>query len=866
MSFDAMSLEFQSAIKNRLPKSVWSNYVDIRLDPLGMAVTIPGSGRSVEHSGRALFANGGELPWLVVGEPGSGKSTMLANLVEEMLNEGRWTFFLPMASYDSARELVQFFAAADVDAEAVAEIRARGDGIFILDALDEARAEELGDLFEVIIEWSAESVRLGNTVIVSCRTAEVPGWVHMRVAEAMMLPVPDEEIDRLFEETRTKRNRSTLEADPLDGLYRELREVCRNPLLLMMTIYLYQTDGLTGLQGISSRASLYRYFFDELGRWDQIKRAPTASETAFTAAVREALYSNIGYRMHESGRVYVREADLQKWIAELFRSQRMDYLFSSKQPPTVAQAFDYIVLHAPMNARALGALGGYEYGFVHQTFGDVFAAMEIAAGTDPIVEAEQLIADRSRRHWEVLVPLAGILDAPDELTRSIARIAFEQKRQDLLLLSARCIRDRWNMPRSEADDLCMRILEAFKYWEEFDYALIHALKELPLSGSFPRRLRRDHDRFVRKYAEYVPAELVNSSLEDLVRYLSSEDLTTSCNAAYSLGGRDYHDAAQMERIVLALQNRAETAPAVLHEQIVAALKEIASPLSRAWLEAVCQDAQAPERSRAFALNGLGRIGDVRSVDVVISYMRNHNNLYRDSASWSLQSLAKEIRWSHLSVYGQIIGAYSSCLESESGDVEGVFAKGNIMYSLGVLGAKEHLPEIISCVETADDPYVVEDGLNAIGLVGSEVHGKFLARYLDHYDPVVRLKAAEALLKINAQRFAADVRPMLLDTCPMVRDALRTELRKVNIISDPLESKTLQESFASPLIERDRVVVRLSRGDAALVAELGETLLQQRQITSRPKIDERVEGTFVTMSNDAFDVIRSRIEESARRRA
>lgn len=864
MIFDA---RYVSALSNVLPRPAWADFIETELAPLTIAVArLPAAPAVATHGGlRALLAERSERPWLVVGDPGSGKSTLLGDLARELLKDRAWVFFLPMASFDVDRAIERQLRGSMFSDKQIRELLRSGGATIIFDAIDEAPVSAVDDIFERVLQWAAPVVRQRNVVVLSCRIAEVPAWVHPRVAEARLLPVADSEIDRVFEEIRQQEGRSSLESSPLHGLYDQLRDLCRNPLLLMMTAYLYQREGLEGLHDLRSKANLYRYFFDQLNSWERKKRAQTSEERALTSAAREAILGEIGRHLHFAGRVYVREADLLRWVGDAIQLDRIRALLSPNIPRDSLNIKEHLVSAPPMNARPRGALNELEYGFLHQTFGDVFAAIALQADDNSLGEAERLVLERSTAHWDVLIGLCGVMDGPERLTQRIVRIAFEERRQDLLLLAARCMRDRWDFASTEADDLCMRILEAFKYWDAFDYRLIHALSHLRLSPQLPRRIARDVQRFVTKYASSIPDEIANATTEQLFRYLDGGSPRDAINAAYTLGQRRYDDEEGRSVVVQRVMRRAANCDAALHEQLAATLKDLASPEARVFLEAICADRSLPPRSRAFALNGLGRIGDVRSVETVVAFMIDHSNQYRDSASWSLQMLAKVARATSASLFAEIKRVYVDALARETADIEGVSAKGNIMYSLGVLGASECLDGIRQALARETDAYVVEDGVNAVGLLAGPTEIAILAEYLNHEDPIVRMKAAEALLTVDGSRARPLVAPLLMDKYPIVRDAVRARVTDAvpEVTNEANGRGRIRAALSKPTLERDQVqVVLTSADDATMVSEVAETLLSQRRIQSRPRTHQRGNSIYFVFSEEAFTEIRKRFMEGA----
>jgi HEAT repeat protein len=860
------SEQYRSALERILPPLGWAEFVDIDLDPLALSVVRPGRMQDERVRGTTIFSDATvDQPWLVVGSPGSGKSTLLATFARERIGQGHWVLFLPMASFEINRSIEDQLTGASLDRRTVRSLLRNGGTTVIFDAVDESPYDDIEESFTRLLEWADSGEASGNTVIMSCRTADVPPWVHPRVAEVSLLPISDEEIDRVFEEIRRKQGRSALEASPLDGLYRELRELCRNPLLLMMTAYLYQSEGLEGLHNLRSKANLYKHFFDELNTWERIKRRQTSLERAMTSTLRESLLAELGLRLHLAARVYVREADLLGWVGESLRTERIRNVLPGSRALDSLQVMSHLVSSPPMNARPRGGMGELEYGFLHQTFGDVFAAMALHSHDDPFSEAEAFIRDPTSRHWEVIGFLCGLLDGPERLVQKIVRIAFEERRQDLLLLAARSIRDRWDLPPSEADDLCMRILEAFKYWDAFDYRLIHALGHLGLSSQLPRRIVRDVQRFVVKYASWIPMELVHETTEHLIYSVETGTMRDAGNAAYTLGQRRYRSDADKRRVVKAVIARASVAEPELHEQLIAALKDLASADSRSFLESICADAASPSRSRAFALNALGVIGDLRSVGTVIDFMLDHRNMYRDSASWSLQMLAKVARNSDPDLFDHIKRVYAEALLVETPDVEGVFAKGNMMYSLGALGATEYLDAIVGVLATEEDPYVIEDGVNAVGLLAGSAQVPILRTYLNHDDPIVRMKAGEALLSLDHQGNKDAVSDLLMDRFRIVRDSIRSRLAAVSSPSTRKRNRSvsIQGALSRPIMDRDQVTVRIkSEHDAKRIMKVAEALLEQRTIQSRPRTISRGSSVYLVFSEEAFTAVRRRFEEGS----
>jgi HEAT repeat protein len=707
---------------------------------------------------------------VVVGEPGSGKTTLLASLARH--EETRLLALQPMGLWTEDISLESLLAMGVLPEDRMRTLLTEGNGLVIFDAIDEARRANLDAVFEDLIKFMGEYP--GNQYVLSCRTAELPPWVGASLDQAHVLPVSEAEIERHM---ALARDRLISNCGQQPELHDGLKDLCHNPLLLGMTLALYEEGGPRGLEGITSRARLYELFLDQLEVREQAKRPPLPSERSLTPGCRQEILGYLGNKFHEDNQVYVTAVSMERWLAERLSEGAWDAWWADRRP-SASQLSKALATRPPMKGVVRRQGESPRYAFLHPTFVDIFAAkyvQETGAADIPGTVAA-LVGVKSRGHWEVVSQLCGLVSRPEDVTTAVVQVANEHRRQELFRLAAMCVRDCWTMPLLEADDVRLRVIDAFKYWDiPFDYDLMRAVKgTLRATGaSFPKRLAEDLDWFITKYAVVVPTELSATPTDTLVKLVSGDNEALVIDAAYTLGVRSELDHNETERIRAALTDAAGSASGIVREQILAALKELASPESVPLFLNVIRTPDETPRSKAYALNGLGRVGDLRQADAVMEYMSDHVNPYRDSASWSLQALGRKAEAIDRALLTRIKQAYIDALEKESDDIEGRYAKGNMLYSLGVLKAKEFAGRIVKVVERAKEAYVVEDGINAVGLLGGEGSVELARRLLTNADPVVRMKAAEAAVRFSDQDALGEIQRLLSNEneYPIVREAL-----------------------------------------------------------------------------------------------
>lgn len=724
----------------------------------------------------------------IVGDPGSGKTTLLTELVKRYINYDKLIpVFIPMGMY-SERDMIDFFDLKELSRQAVEELLDRGRFLIVFDGVNESPADSLDDVFHSITKFIKKYP--SNRYFLSCRTSEFPDWVHEDLTEVTILPVSMDEIEHQFLAVLGDfKGREIMNRISLEQGYTRLKELCQNPLLLAMLLTIYKGTLEDDPGRITSRARLYEKFLQRMEHRERKKRKPRVEERTLPSGLREEILSLIGFKMQEKELVYVVEETLQRWLVEAIDSGQWDTWWRPGERPTLQTLFRNAVGKPPIKA-----IGNEEdpkyFAFLHQSFGEYYSALYLKNSLDSdrleLSDLDLFILDATRRQWEVITLLCGLLDDAEQITSYIKHKAEELRNQSLLVLAGHCVRDASHIPSEEADDVRIRLIDAFKYWDiPFDYELIHAIKETMgrQSSLFPHRLAEDALRFAEKYAQVIPVELKETSIESLKRYLFCEDSSLVIDSAYTLANRTYRSESEKREVTGFILARLESSTTgIVREQLIMALKMLADPVSLPTLLRLIADTGESPRARAFALNGLGQIGDLSATQPIIDYLLNHQNPYRDSASWSLQMLGKIAMSKAPELAEHLKNVYMQALLRETDDIEGRYAKGNIIYSLGIMQATEFTDQILEWILTQKDDYVLEDAINAIGNLGDYRASNILISFITWNDPVVRMKAANALGEIGYCEAIPDLENLLGDHFPIVRETAKKAIDKLVLSS------------------------------------------------------------------------------------
>ena len=728
----------------------------------------------------------------VISAAGTGKTTLLLRLLEDIcVNTNKQPVFLPLADYEHSEEFDQFVARNLPDDITPDKI---GDAHYVAwDGVNEAQKPDLPSVFKDIQKFHSVT---GAPFLLSCRPDEYPfgmravGGRGPPLEEVQIAPLDSARVREKFIElfqldspsqAMARRGLDRLSALCVVPLYYAMVQdtVAKSPLAKRQQV-------INAMLGASTKTDVYRQFIDETLVREESKTLDSGIDNV-TAALAEFTLSRLGMHMQCNDIVYWEGAHFEKFLRELLGSKPFTDLFpevQSSEWPTLIKTLRRRPPLRPIAART----AHNKVAFLHQSIGEYFAALKVFQAKRDDEEWQNeltlLLEPTTKRNWPTIEFVAGFPNMEEPVIECIADFAMDKKRQDLLVLAARCVTDTQHAKPIVVEDLQIRMMEAFKNWgRAFDYELVHELAELGKRGvRRPRteRISLDIDRFVKKYSEFRPAPVPDLTLAALCDIVEKGNPNEAADAAYTIGlqGRTTDSAKVAKRLVAAYPG----CPWQVREQIVAALKDINAVDQFDLIAQIVGEPPLPEavRTQVFAMNALADFKDLRAIPVVTDYLNDGRRLFRDSAAWSLQKLALRAQeLGEAEKVAAIKSNYWHVLTTEQESNERKYLIGNILYSLGKLRAQEYAQPIVDWAPRESEPYVLEDLVFGLGLIGDAQHAGFVSRFTEHADPAVRLKALEALELLNATAMADVARRCLDDEFPVVRQlaaSVETKLR------------------------------------------------------------------------------------------
>jgi HEAT repeat protein len=761
------------------------NYIELHVEPIRRSLgRVRGAhiGDSDLDLSEAVAA--AKRPVVLIGGPGAGKTTILAEYMSDLMSDpDTIPAYAPLGFYRTSTDLLSLLDLREFTAPEITEMLDSGRITIAWDGANEAGRDCIDEIFVEILALQRRFPKIRQ--VVTCRESELPGWVGGNMDLLQMLPVPDAEVEKQFLRVLgpgVGRDALSAMRDSTLGSV-DWRRLCQTPLLLTMTLSVI-VDRPEVLQqsatAIKSKADLYAVFMNQLRAHEREKPRATSWLALMPTAAHELVLQQIAYRMEISDSVFVDELVVQKWTADVSRLPELKEWWPGRQQPANTDVFAAVAHHVPMRSFTLPSRPPL-YGFLHQSFiayyAGMFVSQSLKAGGLTWADVGRLLDARARKHWELAEFWVGIEDDASEVVEFIARHAARRRAQELLVLAGAGVRNAKRISVAVADDVRLRLLDAFKNWNiPFDYDLIQSVFDSfkgDATTELPPRLRYDADRFAKKYAQSPPIELVDVATEALRELVVGPDELRAVDAVFTLGRRRFADQAERHDTVLFLLDAITRVSPRIREQAVVALKELGDTAAINVLTELVRDRGEGARTRAYALNALAECGDIASADVIIEYLLDITNPYRDSASWSLQMLGRKAKEVGDRRIDDILNAYRIALSLPDTGDERRYCRGNVLYSLGALQGDVAI--VLNAIEGEDDPYILEDAIQALGMLQEERAIPFLRKHLHADDPALRLKAAEAIGQINVAAALPDLQTLLNDKYGVVADAARKAL-------------------------------------------------------------------------------------------
>jgi predicted NACHT family NTPase len=394
---------------------------------------------------------------MVLGKPGSGKSTFLQSIAVQC-NQGefqpdRIPIFIRLKNFvEDARESGKYsllsYIRQEIDGEDIPErqvetLLRHGSTLILLDGLDEVPERESHEVLRQIRQLSEEYYK--NQFIITCRIAAQPyqfeGFTDIEIADFDQAQIAAFAKKWFVVVSKKSKEEGLAKAAQfMDKLQlpenRKIRELVTTPLLLTLacSVFTAKVDFPT------KHADLYKQGLDILlTGWDEAKGIQRdAIYRHLSLHHKIKLLSQIATTTFEQGSCFFEQSTLHQQIADYLRS-----LPNAQIDPEALQLDSQAVLksiqvqHGLLVEQAKGI-----YSFSHPTFREYLTARNVVASPDPQVldkNLSRLVSHMTEPRWrEVILLTASMLGNADALLQSMKRcvdglMAADQKLQQFLV-------------------------------------------------------------------------------------------------------------------------------------------------------------------------------------------------------------------------------------------------------------------------------------------------------------------------------------------------------------------------------------------------------------------------------------------------
>ncbi len=474
---------------------------------------------------------------LIVGGPGSGKSTLVSWLATHSANKGDLPFVLAVRSLQNGSLAVADIAKLNsVDASLVTSAFEQHRAVLLVDGLDEAQDTVRNSLVESLEKLSASCP--GFAAVVTSRpvgqAGEVekllPGFASYNLANLSASEV-NEFIDKwclAAEESAPRMGNVTDEAqksavDLKQRIERSpsVRRIAVNPLLTTILCVVHRFLGKTIPE---HRVTLYDKCTDVLlYEWDRAKFAEDATVGKLDANAKRKLLMGLARAMQDGGNAEISEAEVVEHFRKVLPEIGGSGLDAKSIVNEIRDRSGLLVEKRP----------GY-FGFSHLTFQEYLTALDYVHSGD----WKQLVPRFESTHWHEVIALAAGVQGNH--AGEMVKALLAEKNTTALILAAQCLETAITVP-VQAREETKRQLRALLPPKSFRSA-----EEIAKAGLIAGPLLTDNlkeeikgEEFVYTiYAigliQYIPA------IPAIAKFLNNANIPVAAYAAHALAHYFYH--------------------------------------------------------------------------------------------------------------------------------------------------------------------------------------------------------------------------------------------------------------------------------------------------------------------------------------
>jgi hypothetical protein len=403
---------------------------------------------------------------LLIGSPGSGKSTLISLLASRCargeawagLPDGALPFVLPVRELKDVATTPAWLAIQlEVSPEVVSSALSEGRAVLLVDGLDEASADLRQQIISTVAELTQQYPKL--PAIVTSRPAGapgetescLPGFQGFRLADLAENEV-NEFIDKWCsaaersarpDSTEAEREANLAARDLKSRIARSkpVQRIAANPLLTTIICVVHRFLGRTIPE---HRVTLYEKCTDALlYEWDRAKFSENAAVGNLDANQKRTLLRGIASGLHEKHEAEMTEQEVVQHFASVLPLMGKPQEDALRIVREIRDRTGLLVERRP----------GF-FGFSHLTFQEYFTALDYTS------RSEELLGRLEDPWWHEVIALAAGISGCDPIP--LIQALLSKNSREATILAAKCMETAASIPpdlRNKVEECLMPYLD-----------------------------------------------------------------------------------------------------------------------------------------------------------------------------------------------------------------------------------------------------------------------------------------------------------------------------------------------------------------------------------------------------------------------